>query len=200
MGAGRTGLGIFGGTFDPPHLGHLAIAEAVREALDLDEVLLVVANEPWQKVGARRISAAGDRLEMVRAATEGLEGITASAIEIERGGPSYMVDTLLELSRKYPTRPLFLIVGADAAGLLTTWVRHEELPALATLVIVGRPGSDPPMNPPGWKVIHVDGPGSTASSSEIREVFATGVSVEHLVPGPVLTLIRQRGLYGVAQA
>ncbi|MGK2928931.1 MAG: nicotinate-nicotinamide nucleotide adenylyltransferase, partial [Acidimicrobiales bacterium] len=88
MAAGER-IGVFGGTFDPPHVGHLVTAVNVRHALDLDRLLLVVANEPWQKVGSRPISAAADRLAMVEAAVAGVSGLEACAIEIERGGPSF---------------------------------------------------------------------------------------------------------------
>jgi nicotinate-nucleotide adenylyltransferase len=195
----RAGTGVLGGTFDPPHFGHLAVASAVRDALSLDEVLLVVANDPWQKVGRRDLSPAQDRLAMVRAAVEGLPGVQASAIEIERGGPSYMVETLGELKQQAPERPLFLILGADAAALLDTWVRHEELPDLATLVIVDRPGYGTSGEPAGWHVIHVTGPESPVSSSSVRETIASGGAVENFVPGQVLLQIRQRGLYGVGR-
>src|SRR4051794_20612627 len=114
----RTGArtGVLGGTFDPPHIGHLLAAVNVRHALDLDEVLLVVANDPWQKTGSRPITPAEDRLAMVRAAAEGLGGIVASDLELRRGGPSYMVDTLAELGEHDPDGERFLILGADAAA------------------------------------------------------------------------------------
>lgn len=195
----RSSLGILGGTFDPPHLGHIAIASAVRDALDLDEVLLVVANEPWQKVGRQSISPAADRLAMVQAAVDGHRGLRASSIEIDRGGPSYTVDTLTELHDAEPDRALFLILGADAADLLDTWVRPEELAALATLVIVDRPGVAPGDVPNGWSMVHVEGPGSEVSSSMVRDAIASGRAVEDLVPAAVLTQIRRRGLYGVGR-
>jgi nicotinate-nucleotide adenylyltransferase len=197
MASDRAALGVLGGTFDPPHFGHLAVATAVRDALSLDEVLLVVANYPWQKVGSRQLSAASDRLAMVRSAVEGCEGVQASAVEIERGGPSYMVDTLTELKLRNPGHSLFLILGADAAALLDTWVRHEELPDLATLVIVDRPGFDAHIEPAGWDIVHVTGPESAVSSSSVRDTLARGGAVDNFVPGPVLAQIYQRGLYGV---
>src|SRR5206468_2026144 len=97
-------LGIFGGTFDPPHVGHLAAAVNVRHELQLDRVLLVVNNEPWQKVGSREISPAVDRLAMVAAAVGAVEGLEASSIELEAGGPSYTADTLAALRGEDPTR------------------------------------------------------------------------------------------------
>ena len=97
-------LGILGGTFDPVHVGHLVAAVNARYELDLDRVLLVVANEPWQKVGSRPVTPAADRLALVQAAVEGVEGLEASAIEIERGGLSYTADTVAELQHRWPER------------------------------------------------------------------------------------------------
>ncbi|MDQ3758263.1 MAG: nicotinate (nicotinamide) nucleotide adenylyltransferase, partial [Actinomycetota bacterium] len=148
-------VGVFGGTFDPVHVGHLSVAVEVRHALALDQVLLVVANVPWQKVGERVLTPAEDRYAMVAAATEGLDGVEASRIELDRGGASYTVDTLEVL--RADGHDLFLVVGADVAGSLHTWERHEDLPGLATLVVVARPGASQPQepDPPGWRVEHV---------------------------------------------
>src|ERR1700722_7656838 len=116
-------LGIFGGTFDPVHVGHLVAAVNARHALDLDTVLLVVANVPWQKVGERTISDGDDRLAVVAAAASSAERVEASAIEIRRGGSSYTADTLADLPREDPEAELFVIVGADVVGGLDTWER-----------------------------------------------------------------------------
>ena len=136
-------IGVFGGTFDPVHVGHLVAAVNARDALDLDQVLLVVANVPWQKVGDRTISNAQDRFAMVEAAAARL--LTASRhrrIEIERGGSSYTADTLADLRRADPGAELFVIVGADVVAGLDTWERVGEVRTGSTLVVVNRPGSD----------------------------------------------------------
>ena len=104
---------MFGGTFDPIHAGHVETAEAVHRALDLDRTLLVVANEPWQKEGTRSVTPAEDRLAMVVAAVADRPGLEPSRLEIDRGGPSYTVDTVDELHGLYPGSELFLVVGAD---------------------------------------------------------------------------------------
>jgi nicotinate-nucleotide adenylyltransferase len=184
-------LGIFGGTFDPVHVGHLAAAVEVRHALALDRVLLVVANVPWQKAG-RALTPAEDRFAMVSAAVDGLEGIEASRSEIDRGGDTYTVDTLEAL---HGDNDLFLIVGSDVAGLLPTWKRHEDLPALATLVLVERPGRLPCPDPPGWRVERVTAPALDVSSSDLRRRAAAGLPLEVLVPPGALRVIRERGLY-----
>src|SRR5690606_27243253 len=121
-GPGRR-IGVFGGTFDPPHVGHLVPALFVAEALALDVVLLVVANVPWQKVGSRPISPARDRLDMVRAAVDGVDVLEASDLEIRRGGDTFTVDTIAELRAQGPDDDLVLILGSDAASGLDTWER-----------------------------------------------------------------------------
>jgi nicotinate (nicotinamide) nucleotide adenylyltransferase len=152
-------LGILGGTFDPVHVGHLVAAVNAKHALDLDRVLLVVANEPWQKVGSRPVTSAADRLALVAAAVEGVEGLEASGIEIERGGPSYTADTVAELKDRWPDVELDLIVGADAAAGLGEWERIEEVRSKVVLVVVNRPGTtidesgqDSPLD--GWDIEH----------------------------------------------
>src|SRR3954453_22414391 len=104
-------LGIFGGTFDPPHVGHLVAAINVRHALALDRVLLTVAHRPWQKVGARPLSPAADRLAMVAATVAQIDGLEASDLELRRGGDSFTADTVAELVAADPTAELYVIVG-----------------------------------------------------------------------------------------
>lgn len=193
----RQRLGLLGGTFDPPHMGHLAAATEVRTRLDLDRVLLVVANDPWQKSGARELSDAADRLAMTEAACRGIEGLEACAIEIERGGPSFTIDTLRQLSA--PDVELFLIVGADAAAGLTTWERHGELPQLATLVIVERAGDPPPEVDPAWTVVHCPMTRLDVSSSDLRNRAAAGRPLRPYLPEAVITVMENRSLYGSAR-
>jgi len=188
--------GVLGGTFDPPHIGHLLAAINVRHALELDEVLLVVANDPWQKRDSRPITPAADRLAMVRAATEGLDRVVASDVELRRGGPSYMVDTLAELGERDPSGERYLILGADAAAGLGTWHRADELPALATLVLVDRPGIPCPPPPAGWTLRRVEIPRVELSSTDLRERVADGRPLDLLVTPAVWSCIRDRRLYG----
>jgi nicotinate-nucleotide adenylyltransferase len=188
--------GVLGGTFDPPHIGHLLAAVNVRHALDLDEVLLVVANDPWQKAGSRPITPAEDRLAMVEAAVEGLAGLTASDLELQRGGPSYMVDTLAELGKRDPAGERFLILGSDAAAGRPTWHRAEELPALAILVLVDRPGIPCPPPPAGWSFRRVEIPRIELSSTELRDRVVDGRPLDLLVPPGVWSCIQDRRLYG----
>jgi nicotinate-nucleotide adenylyltransferase len=190
-------LGLLGGTFDPPHVAHLAVAERAREELSLDRVLLVVANDPWQKSPLRRITPAADRLAMVQAAVGANAGLEASSLEIDRGGPSFTIDTVEELRAGGPV-DLFLLVGADLVPTLPTWERVGDLAHLVTLVVVGRPGS-PATLPDGWRAVGLEGPGIDVSSSEVRRRLESGGSVTGLVPDAVVHCIRRRGLYAVGR-
>ncbi len=187
-------IGVFGGTFDPPHIGHLVTAERVAEALSLDVVLLVVANVPWQKVGSRPISPAEDRLAMVRASVEGSDLLEASDLELVRGGDSYTVDTLEALRVAGPDDELVLILGSDAANGLDTWERPEDLRRLCTLAVVERPGSEVEV-PAGFDVEHVAVPSLDVSSSDLRARVAAGRSVRFLVPDAAVVILERRRLY-----
>lgn len=189
-------IGVLGGTFDPIHNGHLAAAVNARHGARLDRVLLVVANQPWQKAGLRPITPAVDRHALVEAAVAGVEGLEVSAIEIERGGQSYTADTLAELAQAHPGSALFLIVGADVAAALHTWERVEEVAALATLVVVNRPGAALPGPLPGWdQVVTVEVPALDISSTDLRSRAADGRPLDFLVPPAAIRCIRRRGLY-----
>ena len=185
---------MLGGTFDPIHIGHLVAANDSRHALGLDRVLLVVANQPWQKAGTRQITAAADRLALVEACVEGVHGLEASSLEIDRGGDSYTVDTMRELADAHPGAELFLILGADVVDDLHTWVRHDELRTLCQLVVVNRPGADV-VEPEGWQVHHVEIPALDISGSAIRQRIAEGRPIDFLVPPAGVHCIRERRLY-----
>lgn len=187
--------GVFGGTFDPPHVGHLVAAVNARHEAQLDRVLLVVANEPWQKVGARDISPAADRLAMVDAAVAGVEGLEASAIEIERGGPSYTGDTLCQLHDEDPDRELFLILGSDAVAGLPTWERTDAVRQLATIVVVERPGTTGARPPAGYRSMVVSVPLLDVSSTEVRARVADGRPLDYLLTPGVIRCIAERDLY-----
>lgn len=166
----------------------------VRHALALDRVLLVVANDPWQKSG-RRLTAAADRLAMVRAAVAGTDGIEASAMEIDRGGPSYTADTVQELVARDAGCELFLVVGADVAAELASWRRTDVVARLATLVVVNRAGSEPVDVGTPWRVARVTIPALEVSSSDLRARAAAGLPLDYITPRPVIDCIRERGLY-----
>lgn len=188
-------IGVFGGTFDPPHVGHLVIAVNVRHALALDRVLLVVANDPWQKSNVRDVSEAEDRLAMVEAAVGDVEGLEASAIEIEHGGTSYTADTLAQLHDENPDADLFLILGSDAAAGLPSWDRVEEVRDVASIVVVTRPGAEDGRPPPGWSWERVETPRLEVSSTDLRARVSDGRPLDYLLPAAVIETIEKRGLY-----
>jgi nicotinate-nucleotide adenylyltransferase len=188
-------LGLLGGTFDPPHVGHVATAAIVRHALSLDELWLVVANRPWQKVGTRAVSPAAVRLALTEAAVAGVDGIRVSSVEIERGGDSYTADTLAALRRERPERDLLVVVGHDAAAGLPTWERAEEVRTGATIVVVDRPGVPAPPLPPGWAFVRVEVPRLDVSSTDLRHRVRAGRPIDGLVPPAVRALIDAGGLY-----
>lgn len=186
-------IGVFGGTFDPVHVGHLAAALDVRHVLGLDRMLMVVAADPWQKRGSVQAPAEA-RFEMLEAAIDGVEGLEASRIEIERDGPSYTADTLETLSA--PDRELFLVLGADAVRGLESWDRVETIRRLATVVVVTRDG-DADAVPPGehWRVERVAVPRLDVSSTDLRQRIGRGAPIDFLVPPGAVRVIRRHRLY-----
>ena len=194
---------VLGGTFDPVHLGHLMLADAVRERLAPAEIIFMPAAQPWMKEGVS-ISPVGDRLEMVRLATCGREGLSVSTLEIERGGPTYTVDTLRELRSSLPEdRELYFILGWDNLLELPRWREPGEIIKLCTLVAVPRIGYRVPGAAmlekllPGLasRVILLAKPEIDISASVIRERVRRGESIRHLVPEAVAEYIRDRHLY-----
>ncbi len=187
-------IGIFGGTFDPIHVGHIVVAAWVRDSLGLDRVDLVVANEPWQKLDRSLLRAAQDRLAMVEAAVDGIEGVVASSAEIDRGGLTYTVDTLEAYRAADPDGSLFLILGSDAAAGLDTWHRHEEIAEMAEVVVVDRPGAVVERPPVAHRVVEC--PLVDLSSTQVREWADAGRPLDGLIPPAALAYCRQKGLYG----
>lgn len=186
-------IGIFGGTFDPPHVGHIVAAAEVRYRLGLDRVLLIPAGDPWQKRGAV-VAAAADRFALAQAAADGVAGVEVSALEVERSGATYTVDTLEALTAS--NRKLFLIVGADAANGMGTWHRAHDVAQLATIVVVDRSGAGDAAPPgPGWRIERVTIPRLDVSSTELRRRLDAGEPIDGLVPVGVAREIRSRGLY-----
>jgi nicotinate-nucleotide adenylyltransferase len=167
------------------------------DELGLDRLLLVVANDPWQKSGQRVISGVDDRYALTEALAAEIPGAEASRLEIDRGGPSYSVDTAEEVRAEAGGRPveLFLVVGADLVPELGTWHRVDDLRRIVTLAVVSRPASPPPAVPDGWRAVVIDGPQVAASSSEVRDLLAAGKAVDELVPAAIIRCIRRRGMY-----
>lgn len=193
-GASRPRIGVLGGTFDPPHLGHLVVADQVLHALSLDEVILVPANEPWQKVGSRKISSPQQRLEMTRAAVGDAAGLSVSGVELEIGGPSYTSVTLDALAEERPEAEWMVIVGADAAAGLDTWHNTLRLRQQATIVVVNRPGAAF-LPPTGWSWELVEIPSISISGTSLRRRVAQGYSIRFLTPAGVIEHIEKWNLY-----
>jgi nicotinate-nucleotide adenylyltransferase len=187
-------IGLFGGTFDPPHVGHLVTAVNVRHALDLDIVILMVAGEPWQKVDSRPVTSARERLAMVEAAVADVPGLAAGRAEVDRDGPSVTADTLEFLAQEHPGATLFTIVGDDAASGFETWRRHLDVAAVSTLVVVDRPGQSVEL-PDSFDWIRVEVPHLDVSSTDLRARASDGRPLDYLVTPPVLDVIRSLGLY-----
>ena len=191
-------IGILGGTFDPVHIGHLVAATEVRWALELDRVLMVVANAPWQKAGHRRVTPAEHRLAMVAAALEGVDGVEASDIEIARGGETYTADTVATLRESEPDAVLFLVIGTDVANDLHTWMRTDELRREVTLAVVDRAGDAADIDAltrDGWRAERVRIPSLESSSSDIRERVCLGKPIDFLVPPGAIRYLREHRLY-----
>lgn len=185
-------LGLFGGTFDPIHLGHLRAAENAREAMALDAVAFVpAARSPFKD---RPVSSGWDRYAMVALATAGHDAFQPSVRELEREAPSYTVDTVRALRHERPHDELFLIVGGDTVGDLPSWRDSTELFAQCTVVAVSRPGEPRPEALPA-RVSWVDGPGLEVSATEVRRRVKEGRSVRFLVPDAVADYVSKRRLY-----
>ena len=196
-------LGVFGGTFDPVHIGHLIITEQVLDQGLVDRVLFVPAGEPWLKSG-RQIAPAEHRLAMVTLAVEGNTRFEVSEIEVRRPGPTYTVDTLEQLAAdpEYG-HDLYLILGADTVADLDRWRTPGRLFDLATIIIVSRAGApefdrasiEPFGDAAADKMIFVDAPAIGISGTEIRKRVAESRSVRYLVPAEIEHYIDEHGLY-----
>lgn len=188
-------LGVFGGTFDPPHIGHLAVARAAKGAADLDRVVFVPAGSPWQK-DDRAVSAAEDRYRMTELAIAEDDDFVASRVEVDRDGPSYTVETLERLAAEAGDRELVLILGADAAAGIATWRGPDRICALAELAVVNRPGVAAPDLGKACRVTHVAMDPVDVSATDVRRRLGAGLDVAAIVPEGVAAYARARGLYG----
>jgi nicotinate-nucleotide adenylyltransferase len=186
-------LGVFGGSFDPVHVGHLIVAEAAAELLQLNTVLFVPARVQPFKIGLHSASA-DDRVAMLRLAIHGNARFSLDSRETQRDGPSYSVDTLRELRSETPADELFLLVGADAAWDLPRWHDAERLSDYASLFVLTRPGYEVP----AFDMISgcLDVPEISLSASHIRQAARSGESIRYLVPPGVIEYIESNGLYG----
>jgi len=193
-------VGIVGVTFDPIHVGHLAVARAALECVPLDLVLLIPAALPPHRGAAQ--APAADRLEMTRLAAAGEQRLRVSDLELRRGGASYTVDTLEELRRARPEDVLYLVLGWDAAREIRSWRRPDRVLELATLVVVSRPHLPPPaesdlraagLDPA--RTVLCDARTPEVAATAIRDRVAAGEALDGLVEPAVAAYIARRGLY-----
>jgi nicotinate-nucleotide adenylyltransferase len=188
-------LGVFGGTFDPPHVGHLIVAHDAAAALDLQQVLFVPAGTHPLK-GKRVGAPASLRLEMTAAATEGSQLFTVDGRELRRPGPSYTVDTIAELQVENPGAELFLLIGADILREIHRWHQVQELAQRARIAAMSRAEADVAVELAiELDFLRVEVTHVAISSSEIRERIRSGRPYRYLVPDPVCRIIEKHSLY-----
>jgi nicotinate-nucleotide adenylyltransferase len=185
-------IAVYGGTFDPPHVGHLVVAGDVHRQLGLDRVVFVPAADPPHKQGRVRASAAL-RSAMVRAAVSNDDRFAVDDLELQREGPSYTVDTLHEFRRRDPGGELFFLLGADALRDFPMWRGPDQIARLATLVVMARDG-DAVLNTE-FPVVRVPVTRIDISATEIRRRVAAGEPIHYLVTEPVREIIEREGLY-----
>jgi nicotinate-nucleotide adenylyltransferase len=203
MALNKPRIGVFGGAFDPPHNAHVALVQAALAQLDLTELRVFPTGQAWHK--ERVLSAADDRLAMVRLAFGGHAKATVDAREIARAGPTYTLDTLRELQREQPGAQLVLIMGADQASSLPRWHGWEEILSTAIISVAFRAAStgssgsfDPrtlPSLPPGARFEKLQLPPMDISATDIRARAARGEDLDGLVPPAVARYIDQHHLY-----
>jgi nicotinate-nucleotide adenylyltransferase len=190
---------VFGGTFDPIHIGHVRVAEAVRDAIPLDPVFFVPAARPRLR-SALPVATIDHRVAMVRLAVRGLSWARVSMVDAVRPGPAYSVDTLRDLRRELgEAADLYLIVGADSLASLPEWKNPGELAGMARLVCVGRPGnvrpSGLPPEHPGREAMYVEGPMAEVSATDIRKRIKSGRPTTGLLQASVANYIERNRLY-----
>lgn len=188
-------LGLFGGRFDPPHNGHLLLAEQARDELTLDEVWFLPSARPPHKGAA---APAEDRAAMTELATHDHPAFRTERLELDRPGPSYAIDTVEEVQRARPDAEPYYLIGADAYAEIDGWHRAEALVTAARMVVLPRPDLEPPPPPEPFRSAarSIDAIAFAVSGSLVRRRVAEGRSLRYLVPDPVVAYLRTRGLYG----
>jgi nicotinate-nucleotide adenylyltransferase len=188
-------IGVFGGSFDPPHIGHLVIAEMAWRALNLDAVYLVPAYQPPHKAGSHA-STAHDRLTMTKLSVLGNPKLKVSEVELRRKGISYTVDTVRAFRKRFPHAELFLIIGSDSLRQFHSWKSPAEILAEVSLIVYRRPRSGRTNLRIGSRIVSlVKGPMMEISSTDIRKRIQKGKSVRYLVRDNVLRFIEEKKLY-----
>jgi nicotinate-nucleotide adenylyltransferase len=187
-------IGLFGGSFDPVHLGHLLVAQAACEEFRLDRLFFIPAAQSPLKP-EQTPAPAEIRLRMLRLALAGETKYEVDDQEIRRGGPSYTIDTVRAYRERHPKTTLFYIIGADHVPLLPKWRAADELAGLVEFLVIPRPGDPPIVAKPPFRTRSLAGTPFAVSSSQIRARVKAGQPVQHLVPRAVAEVIRNSGLY-----
>jgi nicotinate-nucleotide adenylyltransferase len=187
-------IGLFGGSFDPVHLGHLLVAQAAIEELGLDQLSIIPAAQSPFKPDDNSAPAA-ERLRLLRLAFAGTTNCEVDEQEIRRGGVSYSVETLREYAKRFPKAELFYLIGADNVANLNEWREANELAKLAEFVAIPRPGESPVNFPPPFRGQTLKGFPLGVSSSQIRARVKAGLPVDHLVPPFIAEAIHSARLY-----
>ena len=182
-------IGLFGGTFDPPHFGHVAALKAAIATNLFDYIEVTVAGDPYQKSSTVQLHAADVRLKMAHAAFDGIEGVRVSDREIKRDGPSYTIETVRELLQG--AEQVDLLIGADLCSQLDSWHESEQLRALVKVGVIPRPGGEQDL-PLGWSTYLVPMEPVDLSSTHIREVANLNENLQELVPDPVIPIFEGR--------
>jgi nicotinate-nucleotide adenylyltransferase len=186
--------GLYGGSFDPLHRGHLLVAEAALEELALDRLFFIPAAQSPFKPGSRPASD-GARLRMLRRSLAGQTRMEVHTGELDRGGVSYSIDTVHGFQARHPGAELFWLIGADHVPTLPQWREADALAEAVTFVVIPRPGQPQASLPPPWRLVHLRGWPLGVSSSEIRDRVHRGLPFAHLVPAGTADIIESERLY-----
>ena len=187
-------IGLYGGSFDPVHLGHLLVAQAAHEEMGLDRIIFIPAAQSPFKPG-RKISDAAIRMQMLRLALAGKTYCEVDPQEVERGGVSYSIDTVRSYTKRFPGAELHYLIGGDHVSQLPKWREADSLAASVTFLVVPRPGELPAAAPKPFRLQYLKGFSVGISASAIRDRVQQGLPVDLLVGGAVSESIRHNGLY-----
>jgi len=187
-------LGLFGGSFDPVHLGHLLVAQAAREELELDRLFFIPAAQSPFKPDSKP-TPSETRLRLLRLALAGKTWCEIDGQEVRRGGVSYTIDTVRDYARRFPQAKIFYLIGADHVAKLPEWREANELARLADFVVIPRPGQAEATFSPPFRGCFLSGFPISVSSSQIRARMKAGLAIDHLVSGAVAEAVAGSGLY-----
>lgn len=185
-------IAVFGGTFDPPHIGHIAAVKSVRETCDIDQVMVVPCCQTWNKYP---VASAASRYDMVKVSVSEMDWCEVLRLEIDRGGMSYTSDTLKQIKLDNPNSDIFMVVGSDVASQLNTWSKSAAIKDIAEVIVIERHGEAGLTMLEGWHFRHIKADIPNISSSRIRHMLSEGISVKDLLPSGVSDIINERKLY-----